>query len=81
MSLEMQQDEVAINVIAVPGVMRLAAFILARRVFLAQQTVVFYVIGTGELPPCEHVVQYDKRNHDPAKDRYQSESEQGANGE
>ena len=53
-----------------------AALVLAGIVLLAQQPIVFDVIGAGQLPPCKRMVQKDERQHYPAKRHNQNERQQ-----
>ena len=57
MALQVKQNQVAVGVIAVPGVMGLAPFVATLVVFAAQKAIVFDVIRTRELPPGEDVVE------------------------
>ena len=50
MPLEMKQNEIGEYVIAVPRVMRFAAFVLTVFALEAQQAVVLYIVGARKLP-------------------------------
>jgi len=65
--LEMKHHKIAINVITVPGVTRLATLVLAIFFLLPQQAIVFYVIRAGQLPPCEDIVNDKKWNQYPTE--------------
>ncbi len=69
----MKQDQVAENVVAVPGMVRLAAFVLAVLILRAQQAVVLDVVGAGQLPPGKQGVQQQERQHDPAEGPHETE--------
>jgi hypothetical protein len=77
--LQMEQHEVAQNVVAVPRVMRLATFVAAPGITFAQQAVVLNVVGAGQLPVCEEIVNQQERNDLPAKQHDQCQAENRRN--
>ncbi len=77
MSFQVKEDQIAVNMIAVPRMMQLTAFDLVLLVFQSQQAIVLDVVGTCQLPPCEDIVDNKKRNHLPAEGDNQSELQHG----
>ena len=65
MALEMKQCQVAEDVIAVPGMLRLAAFVATIGFLAAKQAVVLDVIGGCQNLVRRQVVQKQVRQHEP----------------
>ena len=67
MPFEMKQHKIGEYVVAVPRMMRMAAFVFAVRALQAQQPIVLYVVGACELPIRENMMHQQKCDHFPAK--------------
>ncbi len=76
-SFQVKEDKIAVDMIAVPRVMRETAFVLVLLVFQSQQAIVFDIVGACQLPPCEDIVDDKKGNHLPAESDNQSELHRG----
>ena len=76
MSLQVKKHEIAIYMIAVPGVMWMTTFVFTVFIFLPQQAIVLDVVGARQLPPREEVVNNKKENQLPAECNDQAELKQ-----
>ncbi|MNT68543.1 hypothetical protein D3C72_2067860 [compost metagenome] len=65
--LQMKQRPVGEQVVAVPRVVWLAGLVAAAGVLRAQQAVVLYVVGRGELKVGPERGHYQKRQHEKAQ--------------
>ena len=75
-ALQVEQREVGDEVVGVPRVVRLRCLVGTARQPLAQQPVVLHVVGRGELPPGDHVVDEEEGQHHRAERGDQSQLQQ-----
>ena len=80
MALQLVEQEIRGDIVGVPAVPRLTVLVAAVRILLAQQSVVLDVVGAGQLPPGEEIVNCEEGQHDPAEGGDQGDLQHGAQG-